>query len=83
MCAADAVVAECPDDRRNLVTLYNADPHKIAVIPCGFASEEFWPIAPCFARRALGLRAQSVIEAGRGATARNYALLAELLHVRL
>jgi len=55
MCAADAVVAECPDDRRNLVTLYNADPHKIAVIPCGFASEEFWPIAPCFARRALGL----------------------------
>ena len=34
---ADAIVAECPDDRRNLVTLYNADPHKIAVIPCGFA----------------------------------------------
>jgi glycosyltransferase involved in cell wall biosynthesis len=55
MAAADAVVAECPDDRRNLVTLYAADPHKIAVIPCGFASEEFWPIAPCFARRALGL----------------------------
>jgi 3-deoxy-D-manno-octulosonic-acid transferase len=35
------------------------------------------------ARRALGLRAQRVIESGRGATARNYALLAELLHVRL
>lgn len=53
--AADAIVAECPDDRRNLVTLYNAEPHKIAVIPCGFASDEFWPIAPRFARRALGL----------------------------
>jgi glycosyltransferase involved in cell wall biosynthesis len=52
---ADALVAECPDDRRNLVTLYGADPHKIAVIPCGFASDEFWPIAPRFARRALGL----------------------------
>jgi glycosyltransferase involved in cell wall biosynthesis len=52
---ADAIVAECPDDRRNLVTLYGADPHKIAVIPCGFASDEFWPIAPRFARRALGL----------------------------
>jgi glycosyltransferase involved in cell wall biosynthesis len=25
------------------------------VIPCGFASEDFWPIAPRFARRALGL----------------------------
>jgi hypothetical protein len=52
---ADAIVAECPDDRRNLVTLYGAEPHKIAVIPCGFASDEFWPIAPRFARRALGL----------------------------
>ncbi len=54
--AADAIVAECPDDRRNLVTLYNADPHKTVVIPCGFSSEEFWPIAPRFARQALGLR---------------------------
>ena len=35
------------------------------------------------ARRTLGLRAQRVIEAGRGATARNYALLAQLLDVRL
>ena len=53
--AADVIVAECPDDRRNLVTLYDADPHKVAVIPCGFACDEFWPIAPKFARRALGL----------------------------
>jgi glycosyltransferase involved in cell wall biosynthesis len=52
---ADAIIAECPDDRRNLVTLYNAQPHKISVIPCGFATDEFWPIAPRFARRALGL----------------------------
>jgi glycosyltransferase involved in cell wall biosynthesis len=52
---ADAIIAESPDDQRNLVTLYDADPHKIAVIPCGFSSEEFWPIAPRFARRALGL----------------------------
>jgi 3-deoxy-D-manno-octulosonic-acid transferase len=34
------------------------------------------------ARRALGLRAQRVIQAGRGATARNYALLAQLLRMR-
>lgn len=53
--AADAIIAECPDDRRNLVTLYNAEPSKIVVVPCGFAPEEFWPIAPRFARRALGL----------------------------
>ena len=34
------------------------------------------------ARAALGQRAQRVTEAGRGATSRNYALLAELLHTR-
>jgi 3-deoxy-D-manno-octulosonic-acid transferase len=34
------------------------------------------------ARRALGARGQRVIEAGRGATARNYALLAPFTHVR-
>jgi 3-deoxy-D-manno-octulosonic-acid transferase len=35
------------------------------------------------ARRALGQRGRCVIEAGRGATARNYALLAQWLRVRL
>jgi 3-deoxy-D-manno-octulosonic-acid transferase len=35
------------------------------------------------ARRALGQRAQRVVEAGRGATARNYALLAQLARPRL
>ena len=54
MAAADAIVAECPDDRRNLVTLNNADPHRILVIPCGYAGEDFWPIAPRFARHVLG-----------------------------
>lgn len=34
------------------------------------------------ARRALGMRAQRVVEAGSGATARNYALLARLLEKR-
>ena len=52
---ADVVVAESPDDARNLVTLYDAEPRKIAVVPCGFAPDEFWPIAPRFARRTLGL----------------------------
>jgi 3-deoxy-D-manno-octulosonic-acid transferase len=33
-------------------------------------------------RRALGSRAQRVIDRGRGATARNYELLAQLLHAR-
>lgn len=52
---ADAIVAECPEDHDHLVSLYDADSRKVAVVPCGFATEDFWPIAPGFARRALGL----------------------------
>jgi glycosyltransferase involved in cell wall biosynthesis len=52
---ADVIVAESPDDRHNLVTLYDAEPSKTLVVPCGFSPDEFWPIAPRFARRALGL----------------------------
>jgi glycosyltransferase involved in cell wall biosynthesis len=52
---ADAIIAECPQDRADLVSLYQADARKIAVIPCGFDAAEFWPIARRFARRTLGL----------------------------
>ena len=52
---ADAVIAECPQDEEDLTCLYGADRRKLAVIPCGFDTAEFWPIARPFARRALGL----------------------------
>ncbi len=53
---ADAIIAECPQDRTDLEHLYGADRAKVAVIPCGFDAAEFWPIARRFARRALGFR---------------------------
>jgi glycosyltransferase involved in cell wall biosynthesis len=53
--SADAIIAECPQDRSDLTTLYRADERRVAVIPCGFDKGEFWPIAKAFARRALGL----------------------------
>jgi glycosyltransferase involved in cell wall biosynthesis len=52
---ADAVIAECPQDESDLLSLYRADPRKICVIPCGFDATEFWPIAKRFARKTLGL----------------------------
>jgi glycosyltransferase involved in cell wall biosynthesis len=52
---ADAIIAECPQDRTDLVSLYGADPERIVVVPCGFDATEFWPIERDFARRALGL----------------------------
>jgi glycosyltransferase involved in cell wall biosynthesis len=52
---ADAIVAECPQDLDDLVTLYGADRRGIAVIPCGFEPKQFWPVERRFARKMLGL----------------------------
>jgi glycosyltransferase involved in cell wall biosynthesis len=64
---ADAVIAECPQDKADLETLYHGDPTKIRIIPCGFDGAEFWPIARRFARRALGFRPDEriVVNIGR------------------
>ena len=40
---ADAIVAECPQDEVDLMTLYGADPDKVVTVPCGFDPGEFWP----------------------------------------
>jgi glycosyltransferase involved in cell wall biosynthesis len=52
---ADGVIAECPQDKLDLTTLYSGNPQRIPIIPCGFDKSEFWPITRPFARRALGL----------------------------
>ncbi len=41
---ADAIIAECPQDRTDLITYYNAPLEKITIIPCGFSSREFYPV---------------------------------------
>lgn len=41
---ADRIIAECPQDEHDLITLYQADPLKLTTIPCGFSSAEFHPI---------------------------------------
>lgn len=52
---AERVIAECPQDLQDLVTLYGADPRRVTVIPCGFDENEFWPIEKTRARRVLRL----------------------------
>lgn len=52
---AERIIAECPQDQRDLVRLYGADPDSIATIPCGFDESEFWPIDQRYARRILRL----------------------------
>lgn len=51
---ADCVIAECAQDREDLLNLYQADPARIRIIPCGFDGAELWPVEQCVARRVLG-----------------------------
>ncbi|MDB5817281.1 MAG: glycosyl transferase family 1 [Rhizobacter sp.] len=64
---ADTIVAECPQDEADLVRLYDADPDKIAMVPCGFDPAEFSPIDRQQARSVLGLHADDfiVLQLGR------------------
>jgi glycosyltransferase involved in cell wall biosynthesis len=52
---ADAIIAECPQDQHDLVTLYGARPSRLAMVPCGFDAGEFRPMNRSKARKALGL----------------------------
>jgi phosphoheptose isomerase len=52
---ADGLIAECPQDQDDLIRLYDADPSRVRVIPCGFDPAELWPVDQALARTALGL----------------------------
>jgi glycosyltransferase involved in cell wall biosynthesis len=58
---ADQLIALCPQDCEDLVTLYQADPGKITIIPNGFNPEEFYVIDRAAARRRLGLHPDETI----------------------
>jgi phosphoheptose isomerase len=52
---ADRILAECPQDEEDLIRLYNADPARIAIVPCGFDPAELAPMSKPLARFALNL----------------------------
>jgi phosphoheptose isomerase len=64
---ADHIVAECPQDEEDLIRLYNADPNRITLIPCGFDRTEFWPLQKAVVRVALGFAPDEriVLQLGR------------------
>jgi D-inositol-3-phosphate glycosyltransferase len=51
---ADRIVAECPQDRLDLIEHYDADPSRIDIVPCGFDLDELHPVEMRRAREALG-----------------------------
>jgi hypothetical protein len=51
---ANRIIAECPQDRRDMEQHYGAPSERIDVVPCGFDPDEFWPVT-LDARQQLGL----------------------------
>jgi D-inositol-3-phosphate glycosyltransferase len=64
---ASAIIAECPQDKEDLMVLYFAEEEKIKVIPCGFDRSEFYPMSGRKAKIDLGLDPQEriVLQLGR------------------
>jgi glycosyltransferase involved in cell wall biosynthesis/phosphoheptose isomerase len=64
---ADRILVECPQDEEDLIRLYNADPAKITVIPCGFDPLELSPISKPLARFALNIPPEErvILQLGR------------------
>ena len=64
---ADQLIAECPQDREDLIVHYGADPSKITIVPCGFNPKEFYPMEKALAREMLNLDADEkiILQLGR------------------
>ncbi len=64
---ADRILAECPQDEEDLIRLYNADPAKITIVPCGFDPMELAPVSKPIARYALNIPPEEkvILQLGR------------------
>lgn len=64
---ADQIIAECPQDRHDLINYYQATENKITIIPCGFSKEEFYPVNKNYARKLLHLDPEEnvILQLGR------------------
>ncbi len=64
---AKYVIAECPQDKDDLMAHYDAPEKKLVVIPCGFNNQEFHPIDRQLARMVIGVDSSEfiVLQLGR------------------
>jgi D-inositol-3-phosphate glycosyltransferase len=60
-CEADQIIAECPQDRDDLIEHYQASPQKIIIVPCGFSPAEFYPVNKAIARKILRIDADEKV----------------------
>lgn len=52
---ADLIIAECPQDKEDLMVHYFAREEKIKIVPCGFDQKEFYPMDKHKTKIKLGL----------------------------
>lgn len=64
---ADHIIAECPQDKDDLIQYYDAKTEKITIIPCGFSPNEFYPMDKMLARMVLNIDSNEfvVLQLGR------------------
>jgi len=64
---SDRVIAECPQDRDDMVEFYDGDPARISVVPCGFDADEFPLVDRNVARARLGMASDAftILQLGR------------------
>lgn len=64
---ADRIIAECPQDKEDLINYYDAPVDKISIVPCGFSKNEFYPIDKIEARNVLNLNPEEkiILQLGR------------------
>lgn len=64
---ADVIIAECPQDKEDLIVHYMADSKKIHIVPCGFDKEEFYPLSSYHSKTGLGLNTSTftLLQLGR------------------
>jgi D-inositol-3-phosphate glycosyltransferase len=53
--AADWIIAECPQEKEDLIQLYHADPARVAIVPAGYDPAEMRSMRKDSARKQLGL----------------------------
>ncbi|MGE5492152.1 MAG: glycosyltransferase [Actinomycetota bacterium] len=63
---ADRIIAECPQDREDVIGLYGADPRRVELVPCGFDPEELGPgRSPLRSQLGIGEKEFVVLQLGR------------------
>ncbi|HQP92108.1 MAG TPA: glycosyltransferase, partial [Candidatus Omnitrophota bacterium] len=64
---ADGIIAECPQDKEDMINLYKAKEEKIRMIPCGYDPVELMPVPKEEARFFLGIPPEKkvILQLGR------------------